>query len=139
MSNWRSNITVWRWMSLIGLFGTMAFLLAWIIVLAPPTQLPRSMALAIALLPLLLPMRGILHGKPYTHAWASFLTMAYFSFGVDAAVHRSSDNWLGVVLAALSLVMFCGFIFYAKFAARAAKAAASGLNQAPDSDAKTES
>ena len=125
-------------MSLVGLFGTMAFLLAWIIVLAPPAQLPRSIALAIALVPLLLPMRGILHGKPYTHAWASFLTMPYFAFGVDAAVHRSSDNWLGVVLTALSLLMFAGFIFYAKFAAKAAKSR-DQISPAPDSDAETES
>jgi uncharacterized membrane protein len=136
MTDWRQNITLWRWMSLTGLFGTMAFLLAWIIFLAPPTQLPRSIALAIALIPLLLPMRGILHGKPYTHAWASFLTMPYFAFGVDAAVHRSSDNWLGLVLTALSLLMFCGFIFYAKFAARAAKST-DEVNPAPDNDAQT--
>ncbi len=36
-------------------------------------------ALTVAwLIPLLLPLPGILAGKPYTHAWANFVLMLYF-------------------------------------------------------------
>lgn len=135
MTDWKHNYKLWRWLTLVSFFSLIAFLLAWIIRLAPPTELPKSIALAIALLPLLLPMRGLLHGKPYTHAWASFLTMPYFAYGVDAAVHRSSGQWLGLALVTLSLLLFCGCIFYAKYASVASRARAS---QSPNNDAETE-
>jgi len=57
-----ARVTTTRVLALIGYFGTMAFLMLWIIKLAPP-QIPKSIALAISLLPLLLPLRGMIHGR----------------------------------------------------------------------------
>lgn len=105
---------MWRWWALVGFLGTLAFLLLWIIWLAPPKS-PKSIVLAIALLPMLFPLRGILNGKNYTHSWASFLSLPYFAFGVDALVHRAEKNWLGLVLVLLSLIWFFGCIYYARF------------------------
>ena len=103
-----------RILALLGYFGTMAFLMLWIITLAPP-QIPKSIALAIAMLPLLLPLRGMLHGRVYTHSWAGFLALPYFAFGVDAAVHRTEKPWLGIVLVVLSIIWFFGSAYYAKY------------------------
>lgn len=112
MSN-KAVITT-RVLALIGYFGTMAFLMLWIILLAPP-QIPKSIALAIALLPLLLPLRGILHGRTYTHSWAGFLALPYFAFGVDAAIHRTEKPWLGIILVLLSTIWFFASAYYAKY------------------------
>ena len=101
-------------MALVGYFGTMAFLMLWIIKLAPP-QIPKSIALAISLLPLLLPLRGMIHGRVYTHSWSGFLALPYFAFGVDAAIHRTEKPWLGIVLVALSIVWFFGSAYYSKY------------------------
>lgn len=106
--------SLWRGMALIGYFGTLFFLMLWIIWLAPP-KAPKSIALAIALLPLMPALRGILHGKIYTHQWASFLALPYFAFGVDAIIHRAENNWLGIVLVLLSFLWFFGCVYYAKF------------------------
>lgn len=118
------NPLLWRVTALVGYFGTLAFLMIWIIWLAPDT-IPRSVVLAIALLPLLVPLRGLLHGRRYTHAWASFLALPYFAFGVDAIVHRANMNWLGTVLVALTLIWFLGCMFYARYHPQSPGAASS--------------
>lgn len=92
----------------------MALLLLWIIWISPPES-PKSIALAIALVPMLLPLRGILHGKNYTHSWASFLSLPYFAFGVDALVHKAQNNWLGLLLMISSLLWFFGCIYFARY------------------------
>ena len=104
---------LWRAVALAGYFGTLFFLLLWIIWLAPP-KAPKSIALAIALLPMMPALRGMLHGKVYTHQWSSFLSLPYFAFGVDAIIHRAENNGLGMVLVALSFLWFFGCIYYAK-------------------------
>lgn len=104
---------LWRTTALAGYFGTMAFLFAWIIWLAPPTA-PRSIVLAIALIPMMPAVRGILHGRTYTHQWASFLALPYFAFGVDAAIHQAEKNWLGAILVVLSVIWFFGCVYYAR-------------------------
>ncbi len=113
-TNIAARVTVTRVLALVGYFGTMAFLMLWIIKLAPP-QIPKSIALAISLLPLLLPLRGMLHGRVYTHSWSGFLALPYFAFGVDAAIHRTEKPWLGIVLVALSIVWFFGSAYYSKY------------------------
>ena len=113
-TNIAARVTVTRVLALVGYFGTMAFLMLWIIKLAPP-QVPKSIALAISLLPLLLPLRGMLHGRVYTHSWSGFLALPYFAFGVDAAIHRTEKPWLGIVLVALSIVWFFGSAYYSKY------------------------
>jgi len=109
-----TKIKATRILALIGYFGCMAFLMLWIIVIAPP-QIPKSIAIAIATLPMLLPLRGILHGRVYTHSWAGFLALPYFAFGVDAAIHRTEKPWLGVTLVVLSTLWFLGSAYYAKY------------------------
>ena len=113
-TNIAARVTVTRVLALVGYFGTMAFLMLWIIKLAPP-QIPKSIVLAISLLPLLLPLRGMLHGRVYTHSWSGFLALPYFAFGVDAAIHRTEKPWLGIVLVALSIVWFFGSAYYSKY------------------------
>ena len=113
-TNIAARVTVTRVLALVGYFGTMAFLMLWIIKLAPP-QIPKSIAVAISLLPLLLPLRGMLHGRVYTHSWSGFLALPYFAFGVDAAIHRTEKPWLGIVLVALSIVWFFGSAYYSKY------------------------
>lgn len=108
------NPSLWRVATLSGYFGTLAFLMVWIIWLSPSTT-PRSIVLAIALLPMLIPLRGLLHGRLYTHAWTSFLALPYFAFGIDAMVHRTEMKWLGAVLVILSTLWFCGCMFYARY------------------------
>ena len=117
-----TRVMAMRVLALAGYFGTMAFLMLWIIKLAPP-QIPKSIALAIGLLPLLLPLRGMIHGRVYTHSWAGFLALPYFAFGFDAAIHRTEKPWLGLVLVLLSVMWFFGSAYYSKYKKMAANEA----------------
>lgn len=73
---------LFRIVSLISFFGLMATLIAWILLPERSPQFPIATLLAIALIPLLFPLRGLLHGKPYTYAWNSFLMLFYFTHAV---------------------------------------------------------
>ena len=102
-----SNDLLWRTTALTGYFGTMVLVLAWVALLATPT-VPKSAVLAIALLPMLPAVRGLLHGRIYTFQWASFLSLPYFAFAVDALIHGRDNTWLAVLLLVLSLLWFFG-------------------------------
>jgi len=69
-------------LSLISFFGLMITLICWITLGEHGVNYPVSAWLIIALTPLLFPLRGLLHGKPYTHAWTGFMMLLYFSHGV---------------------------------------------------------
>ena len=76
--------------------------------------------LILKILPLLLPLFGILKGKCYTYQWASMLILLYFTEGV---VRAWSDHGLSAKLAmieiVLSLVFFACATFYARHTRKA--------------------
>lgn len=113
------------WVGVTGYFGLIALLLAWFGWLSPPTVIPVSVALFIMLVPLLFPLRGILYGRAYTFAWASFLSMIYFIHGVVEAYSSPDDRWLALLEVALSVAFYTGSMLYARFRGKEIKAAMS--------------
>lgn len=105
-----------RWVTLTGYFGLMVLLLNWHTWLSPPTLVPRAMLLIVLLVPLLFPMRGLLHARLYTHAWTSFLSLGYFALGVDIVYTSQVDRWLGVLQIVFSLMLFFGCVFFPRYA-----------------------
>lgn len=97
----------WRAAALTGYFGTMLLVLVWVALLAP-ASVPKSAVLAIALLPMLPAVRGLLHGRIYTYMWASFLALPYFAFAIDALIHQRGQPWFATLLLILSLLWFFG-------------------------------
>jgi len=105
-----------RGLSLAAYSGLLVLIPLWYLWLAPDNGPP---ALAAALLvPLLLPAVGILQGKAYTHAWATFVVLLYFVIGIGEAAVPGSRGF-GTALAGLSLVFMAAASFYARFAGRA--------------------
>lgn len=85
--------------------------LAWELWLAPLR--PGGSWLVLKVIPLLLPLRGILHGRTYTYRWTAILTLAYFGEGlVRATSDRSPSSWC----ASAEVVLAAG-LFVAIFAA----------------------
>ena len=69
--------------------------LAWEFWLSPVRA--GGSALALKALPLLIPLFGILHGRRYTHQWASFLALAYITEGIVRSVSDAGlSRWLAV-------------------------------------------
>lgn len=98
----------------ISLIALIALCVAWELWLAP-LKTGGSM-LVLKVLPLLIPLFGILRGKRYTFQWASMLILFYFTEGT---VRAWSEHGLSATLAALeitlSLIFFGCAIYYAKW------------------------
>jgi uncharacterized membrane protein len=90
-----------------------ALCVAWELWLAP--QRPGGSWLAIKVLPLLIPLTGIVRGKLYTYRWITLLIIAYF---VEGVVRAWSDKGYSAQLAgveiALTLVIFTSAILYVR-------------------------
>lgn len=117
---------VFRQLALFSFFGLMLTLICWITLGEHSANFPTAAWLIIALVPLLFPMRGILHGKPYTHAWTSFLMLGYFSHGIGELYSASHFH----VYAALEILFSClSFIASIVFIKLNAKLSKSSQNQ----------
>jgi|GEM_PF-509219 len=78
----------------------------------------RTMALVIWVTPLLLPLKGIIKGVPYTHAWANFILMFYFLHGFTTLYTHPEERILAVIELVLTTGAFIGATFYARFRGR---------------------
>lgn len=105
-------------MTLTGLLGLIALLIAWFTVLSPPATLPRSLLILLLVGPLLFPLRGVLNNRRYTHQWVGFLAMLYFAGGIDAWMNpRPGDAWLGAAMTLLATSLFVGSVMVARYTA----------------------
>jgi uncharacterized membrane protein len=96
------------------LIALIALSVAWELWLAPLR--PGGSMLVLKVVPLLMPLRGILHGRRYTYQWASLLILLYFGEGL---VRATSDTvtlsrQLGIAETVLTLIFFASTAWYAK-------------------------
>ncbi len=112
-----------RVLALAGHLLLLTLLLNWLTWLAPAARVPVPVMLLVVTVPLLLPLRGLLHGRIYTHAWTSFLALPYFAFGVDALAAGIEPIWLGWAAVLTSLALFGGAIGYTRLRERELRAA----------------
>ena len=103
--------------SIASLIALIFLCLAWELWLAPLR--PGGSALVLKVLPLLLPLPGILRGRRYTYQWSSMLILLYFTEGT---VRAMSDKGLSAMLAAaetgLTVAFFFSAILYARITGR---------------------
>lgn len=91
--------------AIASLLGLIVLGLAWEIWLAPTGH----KTLALKVLPLAIPLAGLLKNRMYTYRWVSLLVWVYFTEGV---VRATSDRGAGVPLAILE-VLLCLMLFTA--------------------------
>lgn len=89
------------------LLGLIVLGLAWELWLAPLR--PGGSWLALKVLPLLLPLAGLLKNRMYTYRWVSLMVWLYFTEGV---VRAWGDPGLSAVLAGVE-VLLCVTLFVA--------------------------
>ncbi|MEZ9197672.1 DUF2069 domain-containing protein [Shewanella sp. 10N.286.54.B9] len=70
------------------------------------------------LIPLLLPLKGILTGKPYTYAWASFILCLYMLHALTLVYVTETNLAFAVIESLLIGVLLIGFPFYARIRGR---------------------
>ena len=100
-----TQIDMTRWLALASVGGLIALGLAWEMWLAPIR--PGGSLLALKVLPLCLPLAGILKNRMYTYRWMSLLVWLYFTEGVVRAwSDRPPGNYLGMIEVVLCLMLF---------------------------------
>ncbi|MCK5898461.1 MAG: DUF2069 domain-containing protein [Methylococcales bacterium] len=100
------------YMALTGYFGLFFLLMLWYTVLAPSLFFPVTLSLLIMITPLLLPLRGVLHARPKSCAWAAFLSLLYFTHGSIEAYVDPEHRFLAIAEIIFSLLLFLGASFY---------------------------
>lgn len=107
IENSARTVTFTRTLAVGSLMGLIVLGLAWELWLAPLR--PGGSWLVLKVLPLTLPLAGLLKNRMYTYRWVSLVVWLYFTEGV---VRAWSDTGLSAVLAGIE-VLLCVALFVA--------------------------
>jgi len=118
------KIKLSRLSTLCGYFGLLIFIPLWHLIIVPLPAKFMSITLLVQLGPLMFPLKGILHGRVYTHAWAMYLALFYFVIGIWYAGDESTRNF-GIIFSLLSVLFFMGSMLFTRFQGMANNAASS--------------
>ncbi|NMG33604.1 DUF2069 domain-containing protein [Azoarcus sp. TTM-91] len=78
---------------------------------------PGGSWMTLKALPLMGALFGILRGRRYTYQWLSMLSLLYFTEGVMRAADAAPGGALALAEVALSVVLFCSTVAYARLTA----------------------
>jgi len=102
-----TTVSLTRTLAVGSLIGMILLGLAWELWLAPLR--PGGSWLALKVLPLCIPLAGLLKNRMYTYRWVSLMVWLYFTEGVVRAWgDKPPGNWL-----ALAQVLLCCTLFVA--------------------------
>lgn len=100
--------------ALIGYVGLLILMPLWLFVLAPREGYSTGFVFAVYILPLLLPLKGIIQDKPYTYAWANFIVLIYFTHGLTLLWVSPQEMLLILLELFFATCMFIGCTYYAR-------------------------
>jgi uncharacterized membrane protein len=113
-------VALTRWLAVGCLLGLIALGLAWELWLAPLR--PGGSWMVVKVLPLCIPLAGLLRNRMYTYRWVSLMVWIYFTEGV---VRAYSERGLSVRLAllevALCLALFAACVLHVRIRLRKAR------------------
>lgn len=100
--------------ALISYFTLLVYLPSWLLYLSPSTLTP-ALVICMFVVPLLIPIRGLLKGNPYTYAWTNFILMLYFMHSLTTLWVVETDTIFALIEFLLTTVMFLACTYYAKY------------------------
>jgi uncharacterized membrane protein len=103
----RFDATIFNRTALTGYFGLLVLLFLWNTVIPNSPLYSIFGSLLIALVPLLLPLRGLLDGNLKAFIGAAMLSLLYFLHGV-ATVFEPGDSFPATLEILFSLMLFTG-------------------------------
>ena len=110
-------------MAVGSLLGLILLGLAWELWLAPVRS--GGSLLALKVLPLCLPLAGLLKNRMYTYRWVSLMVWLYFTEGVVRGYSdKPPGNWLGLIEVLLCLLLFVACALHIRLRFRNVKSAA---------------
>lgn len=99
------TVSLTRTLAVASLLGMIVLGLAWELWLAPLR--PGGSWLALKVLPLCIPLAGLLKNRMYTYRWVSLMVWLYFTEGVVRAWgDKPPGNWLALTQVLLCITLF---------------------------------
>ena len=128
--NKANQIEMTRWLALGSLVGLIVLGLAWEMWLAPIR--PGGSLLALKVLPLCIPLAGILKNRMYTYRWVSLMVWIYFTEGATRAwSDRPPGNYLAMLEVLLCLLLFLACALHVRIRLKNAPATATTAVNTP--------
>jgi uncharacterized membrane protein len=113
-------VALTRWVAVGSMLGLIVLGMAWELWLAPLR--PGGSWLVVKVLPLCLPLAGLLRNRMYTYRWVSLVVWLYF---IEGVVRAYSDRGLSARLAllevALCLALFAACVLHVRIRLRRAR------------------
>lgn len=103
-----------RYSAMIANLSLILWVGLWQSILSPHPHLNNFVVAGMWVLPMLLPLKGILEGKPYTHAWTNFILMIYFLHALTILWIDGGERLLAVVELGLTTAAFITNILFAR-------------------------
>ena len=111
--NKENQIEIIRWTAAVSLLGLIVLGVLWEMVLAPIR--PGGSLLALKVLPLILPLAGVMKNRMYTYRWLSLLLWLYFTEGIVRAwSDKAPGNYLAMIEVVLCLILFAACSLHVK-------------------------
>ena len=123
-------LSLTRTLAVASLMGLIALGMAWELWLAPIR--PGGSWLVLKVLPLCVPLAGLLKNRMYTYRWVSLLVWLYFIEGVVRAwSDRPPGSWLALIEVLLCLLLFAACALHVRLRLRRTVAAAPPVLHSP--------
>ncbi|MDP5029152.1 MAG: DUF2069 domain-containing protein [Paraglaciecola sp.] len=108
----------YRRLTLSSYFLLLVWLVIWHFFLTPDKATSTLFTVILWIVPILLPIKGLVQGKPYTHAWTNFIVMYYLLHGLTAVYAVEGERLYALVEIVLCSALFTGCSFYARLRGR---------------------
>jgi uncharacterized membrane protein len=110
------SVEATRWVAVASLLGLIVLALAW------ELWLPARPSLwVVKVLPLCVPLVGLLKRRMYTYRWVSLFVWIYFIEGVVRAADRGPDMAAALLEVALTLILFGACVLHVRTRQRSVK------------------
>ncbi|MFY8043974.1 MAG: DUF2069 domain-containing protein, partial [Rhodoferax sp.] len=123
------SVQLSRWVAVASTLGLILLGLLWELWLAPT----GSGTLALKVLPLCIPLAGLLKNRMYTYRWVSLMVWLYFTEGVVRAwSDKAPGNWLALLEVILCIVLFVACTFHIRLRLKHAKTLSAAAEDLPN-------
>ncbi|RDV27325.1 DUF2069 domain-containing protein [Alteromonas aestuariivivens] len=109
-----SSTRFYRYLALCSHLLLIAWIILWQFYFQKQFQYSPVFVGIVYVLPLLLPLPGIITAKPYTHAWANFVVLFYLLHSLTVIYAVESERYYALVELALCIGMFIGCSVFAR-------------------------
>jgi uncharacterized membrane protein len=112
------NTKFFRILTLTSYLLLIVWLVVWHFILTIDKPTSTLFTLLFWIVPILLPIKGLIEGKPYTHAWTNFIVMYYLLHGLTAVYAVEGERLYALVEIILCCALFTGCSYYARMRGR---------------------